>query len=337
MPVSADPRRLRPSMSNGLVTTATVRMPSSLATCATTGAAPVPVPPPMPAVMNSMSEPSIISMMRSRSSIAAWRPTSGSAPAPSPLVMLQPICRPTFTFECLSACASVLMQMKSTPSIPAEIMCATALPPPPPTPITLITAPWFSVSASTNIVSPLDVCETSSAHLQQLCGFACAQRTQAAPQPFDNNNESSKIALKPCPHPVVDTAHLAERLAAPAAQGVLAAVQQQADARRMNRIADDVDQAGDVLRNAQPHRHVEHLFGELHGAFHLRAAAGEHHARGDDFLEAGAAQLFADQREHFLVARLDHFGERLAREPPRRTVADARHFDRLVGVRQLRQ
>ena len=49
-------------------------MPSSLATCATTGAAPVPVPPPMPAVMNSMSQPSISSTMRSRSSIAAWRP-----------------------------------------------------------------------------------------------------------------------------------------------------------------------------------------------------------------------------------------------------------------------
>ncbi len=77
MPVSAEPRRLRPSMSNGFVTTATVRMPSSFATCATTGAAPVPVPPPMPAVMNSMSEPSIISMMRSRSSIAAWRPDLG--------------------------------------------------------------------------------------------------------------------------------------------------------------------------------------------------------------------------------------------------------------------
>ena len=139
----------------------------------------------MPAVMNSMSEPSIISMMRSRSSIAAWRPTSGSAPAPSPLVMLQPICRPTFTLECLSACASVLMQMKSTPSIPAEIMCATALPPPPPTPITLITAPWFSVSASTNIVSPLDVCETSHQSPSTRCGIGCAQRTQSMSQPFD--------------------------------------------------------------------------------------------------------------------------------------------------------
>ena len=35
------------------------------------GAAPVPVPPPRPAVMNSMSAPSMTSWMRSRSSIAA--------------------------------------------------------------------------------------------------------------------------------------------------------------------------------------------------------------------------------------------------------------------------
>ena len=55
MPLSAARARLPPSISKGRVTTATVRMPSSLASCATTGAAPVPVPPPMPAVMNSMS------------------------------------------------------------------------------------------------------------------------------------------------------------------------------------------------------------------------------------------------------------------------------------------
>ena len=42
--------RRTPSKWNGLVTTPTVRMPSSRATLAMTGAAPVPVPPPMPAV-----------------------------------------------------------------------------------------------------------------------------------------------------------------------------------------------------------------------------------------------------------------------------------------------
>ena len=55
--------------------------------------------------------------------------------------MFEPICRLVFTRECLSACASVLTQMKSTPSIPELTMCVTALPPPPPTPTTLMTAP----------------------------------------------------------------------------------------------------------------------------------------------------------------------------------------------------
>ncbi len=39
-----------PSKWKGLVTTPTVRMPLLRAACATIGAAPVPVPPPMPAV-----------------------------------------------------------------------------------------------------------------------------------------------------------------------------------------------------------------------------------------------------------------------------------------------
>ena len=141
MPWSASAWRLAPSISKGLVTTATVRMLSSFATCATTGAAPVPVPPPMPAVMKSMSEPSISSTMRSRSSIAAWRPISGSAPAPRPLVMFEPIWMLVFTLACFNACASVLTQTKSTPSIPELTMWVTALPPPPPTPTTLMIAP----------------------------------------------------------------------------------------------------------------------------------------------------------------------------------------------------
>ena len=143
MPMSATARRLLPSIENGFVTTATVRIPSSFATCATTGAAPVPVPPPMPAVMNSMSQPSISSITRSRSSIAACRPTSGSAPAPRPLVMFEPICSVVLTFDFFSTCASVFRQMNSTPSMPVLSMWSTALQPAPPTPSTLMTALWL--------------------------------------------------------------------------------------------------------------------------------------------------------------------------------------------------
>lgn len=54
-----------------LVTTATVRMPASMHVSAITGAAPVPVPPPIPAVMNTMWDPSIISKISSFDSNAA--------------------------------------------------------------------------------------------------------------------------------------------------------------------------------------------------------------------------------------------------------------------------
>ena len=90
-PCSACLRRLGPSNAKGLVTTATVSAPSSLASDATTGAAPVPVPPPRPAVTNTMSAPSSRSMIFSVSSSAACRPTAGSEPAPRPFVIFEPM------------------------------------------------------------------------------------------------------------------------------------------------------------------------------------------------------------------------------------------------------
>ena len=80
-----------PSKLKGFVTTAMVRAPSSLAHCAATGAAPVPVPPPMPAVTNTMSAPVKAFVRSSLDSSAACSPTSGFAPAPRPLVSFSPI------------------------------------------------------------------------------------------------------------------------------------------------------------------------------------------------------------------------------------------------------
>ena len=81
-----------PRTSNGRVTTPTVSAPISfLAISAITGAAPVPVPPPSPAVTNTMSAPFSASLMSSRDSAAAPRPTSGLAPAPRPLVSSWPM------------------------------------------------------------------------------------------------------------------------------------------------------------------------------------------------------------------------------------------------------
>ena len=83
---------LPPSETKGTVTTPTVNMPFSFANLATTGAAPVPVPPPIPAVINNIlvfesNNLFIISLLSS----AALSPISGFAPAPNPDVNSAPI------------------------------------------------------------------------------------------------------------------------------------------------------------------------------------------------------------------------------------------------------
>ena len=81
--------RFRISILNGKVTTPTVRMPISFATRAITGAAPVPVPPPIPAVINTIfvSSPNI-ALISSMLASAISRPSSGIPPVPRP----GPIC-----------------------------------------------------------------------------------------------------------------------------------------------------------------------------------------------------------------------------------------------------
>ena len=76
----------------GLVTIPIVSMPRPLAIRAITGAAPVPVPPPIPQVTKTISAPLSACSISSALSSAALPPTSGLAPAPSPLVSFSPIC-----------------------------------------------------------------------------------------------------------------------------------------------------------------------------------------------------------------------------------------------------
>ena len=148
-PRSAYCSRRRPSKPNGLVTTATVSAPISAASEAMIGTAPVPVPPPRPAVRKTMSAPSRTSRIWSVSSSAALRPCSGSAPAPRPLVSMWPICSLIGARHLASAWRSVLAAMNSMPRSWASIMRLTALPPPPPTPMTLMRAGVESATAWT--------------------------------------------------------------------------------------------------------------------------------------------------------------------------------------------
>ena len=137
-PSSACRIRFAPSNWKGFVTTPTVRTPSSRAACAMIGAAPVPVPPPMPAVMKHICAPARWSTICSIDSSAAAAPTVGRAPAPRPSVTRSPIWMVALARLCISACASVLATTNSTPSRFLSIMLLTALPPAPPTPKTVM-------------------------------------------------------------------------------------------------------------------------------------------------------------------------------------------------------
>ena len=122
-----------------------------------TGAAPVPVPPPIPAAMKHMCAPSSAAMISSSDSSAAARPISGREPAPSPWVIFRPSWIRRSASEELSAWASVLATTKSTPCTSARIMLAMALPPAPPTPMTLIRGRSSSTSGrmKSMLMSPI--------------------------------------------------------------------------------------------------------------------------------------------------------------------------------------
>ena len=109
--------RFLPSKANGFVTTPTVRHPSSLAISATTGPAPLPVPPPIPAVMNTISDPEHISFNSFIFSSALSFPTEGIPPAPSPRVSDRPMLSTLGARDLARACASVLTAQNDTPSM----------------------------------------------------------------------------------------------------------------------------------------------------------------------------------------------------------------------------
>src|SRR5436190_13058769 len=281
IPTSACSIRRLPSKVNGLVTTPTVSEPSSFATLAMIGAAPVPVPPPMPAVMKIMSASPRYSRSRSTSSWAARLPTSGLPPAPSPRVSFSPSCILIGARLALRACASVLAAMKSTPGKPAAIMVFTALPPPPPIPTTLIRA---APLASTNSII-------------------------AAPPPLRPGGLEE--LPEPPHHPLTRHADLTEHaLAAAPVSVLLEPVEDETDCRRIHGTRDGVNQAAQMKRRPEPHGQPEDALGERRHVLEHRPATGQDHPGGERLVAAGALDLGPGEHQHLLGARLDHRGER---------------------------
>ncbi len=135
--------RFAPSTVKGRVTTPITRDPCFFAISATTGAAPVPVPPPSPHVTKIKSELESFFLMSCACSFAASAPIRGFDPAPRPFEISRPIRIFWSAFAYRRSCASVFIAIISPPLIPISRIRDVVFPPPPPTPMTLILADCF--------------------------------------------------------------------------------------------------------------------------------------------------------------------------------------------------
>src|SRR2546425_6817815 len=333
-PASAWSIRFRPSKVKGLVTTATVRIPRSFASDATTGAAPVPVPPPSPAVMNTMSAPSSRRVICSGSSSAARRPTSGLAPAPRPCVSLAPSCTLTGASEARSAWLSVFAAIRSTPPKVDSTMRLIELPPAPPSPMTLIFAPSRVSSSWNNGRRPRSP-SISASLLASASRVPPARRASRFSSP--SGLEDFTEPLGHAPRDAHEQAAVARVEGPPGGRPAPRAVDGEPDTGRVDRAPHHVGEPTERRGNADPHRQVENLLGQVGHAFHDRRAAGDDDAGRRRILEPATGQLSRDQREDLLDARLDDLRQDLPGELARLAPADRRHLDRLVFAHERRQ
>src|SRR5262245_7727605 len=333
MPPSAMRMRRWPSNWNGFVTTPTVRMPSSLAQRATTGAAPVPVPPPMPAVTNTMWAPARWSRISSITSSAAARPTSGCEPAPSPSVTRTPIWMMRSALDMVSACASVLATTKSQPTRPAVIMLLTALPPAPPTPNTVIRGLSSRISGTFR-----SIVMAASPERWRECRRVGPVRRRPA-RSYDGQSPLEALA-KPSSHPREITFRPGHELSRAPRFELFEmrhlGVDQEPGRDRECRTFGSLGQSRDAERPAHAHPARENARGGLGQPRELARAAGQHHARTRIRRKRRGGEPVAHHFQNFLDAGADDAHEGGAGDDVRRlalVLADRRHRDHVAIVR----
>src|SRR5512141_1512253 len=304
---------------------ATTSAPASDARRATTGAAPVPVPPPMPAVTKTMSEPATTSAILSASSSAALRPTSGFEPAPMPRDVVIPswsFVDARFTFR---TWRSVFAATNSIPLIPAWIMRLTALPPPPPTPTTLMRA--GGADSSLKVIVRDVRLEPASSSSKRIIVFppsisqSGGRGEQVSEGAFELVEESRRGAAR-----------------APAGSGRGAPAVEE-EARRAGPLGrrHDVRQAAQPARDASPHGDAEHLLGDLEEPVELRTAAGQD-APGAQLAGGHLADgLFPQERQELLRPGLQDLGDLAPLHGMDAPAARERHVDGVGLVHESRE
>src|SRR3989442_3836289 len=341
MPRSACCMRRLPSKANGLVTTATVSAPISLASEAMMGAAPVPVPPPSPAVTKTMSAPSSASMILSESSSAALRPISGLAPAPRPLVSLTPSWIFIAARDIRSACRSVFATTNSMPSIPASIMRFTAFPPPPPTPMTLILASLRASSLKLMRISLSFFMSTAFSEFPCSCCFPNpgAKALCLSAPILRLGTMPSRLPFRVCPLDFCLLPNFLFSLRAlsgkhglqpgtpalvldPASNTRPVPIEHHAKDCRVLRLGQRRWHLRQRRGPGQAHRTPQYGLGDVQNSRQTRGASTQHHASHAQIEHPGVAQVVAQHLKQFPRPRFKDFSHRALRDQPRRAIAD---------------
>src|SRR5262249_28038908 len=168
-----------------------------------------------------------------------------------------------------------------------------------------------------------------------------AQKDSRLSLRFASGGRLLELPVEPLPHALPDAPE--DRLVADpeAAAGspvaLVRAVEDQADPGRVGRVAHHVRESAHVRREADAHRRLEDLLGELADAGGGRTAPREHPAGGDALVEPGLHQLLPRQRQDLLDARLDDLAQQLARHLSGSAPTDTRNRQDVVAAEQPRR
>src|SRR6188768_3649370 len=177
--------------------------------------------------------------------------------------------------------------MNSTPLSPASAMRLTALPPPPPTPITLMRAPVRTMSSSRRIRSFSEP-------------WALKWRASILSGPFLGLEKF----FEERPQTSRDSSERAGAYARGLGLHVVMGVDHDADRRGEYRIADVIGESTDALGRRATHRQVEDLFGDLGHALEQGRPTGQDDAGVERLLVPGPANLIPQQMADLFRPRL---------------------------------
>src|SRR5216683_5776425 len=192
-------------------------------------------------------------------------------------------------------------------------MRLTALQPPPPTPITMMTAGEAS-SDSSSIANRLSSSATNS----------------IMESPFLRIFFARSVTLKQFPEHSRDRGR--DPAHSPSLTGGLVpmSVEQQACRRRPFGPRDDIHQASDPGGEAAPHRTVEDPLGDLDDPLQLRSAARQDDTRTDLLGDPESLEVRVDEPQELLGPRLQDLRQGRAGAELGRSSSDHRHLDHLV-------